>query len=97
MIQQFASVASDHMPIMSELADIIIEAPLGHCFPSGNIRLLAFFEHVLLIDILVTLTSLLVRKCHSWLGAHPANTLSKLEAGFHGASFKYHPSFSVFN
>ena len=35
MIQQFASVASDHIPIMSELADIIIEAPLGHCFPLG--------------------------------------------------------------
>ena len=57
MIQQFAFVASDHMPIMSELADIIIEAPLGHYFPSGNIRLLAFFEHVLLIDLLVTLSS----------------------------------------
>jgi hypothetical protein len=42
---------------MSELADIIIEAPLGHYFPSGNIRLLAFFEHVLLIDLLVTLSS----------------------------------------
>ena len=97
MIQQFASVASDHIPIMSELADIIIEAPLGHCFPSGNIGLLAFFEHVLLVDLLVTLTSLLVGKCHSRLGARPANSLSKLEAGFPGTPFTYHPSFGMFN
>jgi hypothetical protein len=54
MIQQSASVASDHIPIMSELTDIII-GPTGHCFLSGNILVLAFFEHVLLIGLLVTL------------------------------------------
>jgi hypothetical protein len=97
MIQQFASVASDHIPIMSELADIIIEASLGHYSPSGNIGLLAFFEHVLLNDLLVTLASLLVGKCHSWLGARSANSLSKFEAGFPGTPFTYHPSFGMFN
>jgi len=62
MIQQFASVASDHMPIMSELADIKTETPLGHCSPSGNIRVLAFFEHVLLIDRSTCYVDLLIRR-----------------------------------
>jgi hypothetical protein len=46
------------------------DAPLDHSFSLGNIRLLAFSEHFLLIDQLVTLASF-VRNSLTWFEFPP--------------------------